>query len=201
MAGFSVNVSKTDLAEVERTMTGIKNGYPKVVSRSLNRTLTGVRTDAVKEIGKVITPRAKTIRSTFTIKKASFRNLTAAVKSTGGPLPLIEYKARATKKGVTVQVKKKSSRSLWPGAFIATMPSGHKGIFSRKKPPYRTNRSPKLPWKRFPRKFRLEIHEQFGPRVPDIMENAEVINPILQKAWDRLLRELNHQIDFELSKL
>jgi hypothetical protein len=201
MAGFSVKVSKTDLAEVERTMTGIKNGYPKVVSRSFNRTITGVRTDSVREIQKVITPKAKTIRSTFTIKKASFRNLRAAVKSTGRPLPLIEYSARATKRGVTVQVKKKSVRTLWPGAFIATMPSGHKGIFSREKPPYRTDKSTKLPWARFPRKFRLKIHEQWGPRVPDIMENAEVIKPILQKAWDRLLKELNHQIDFELNKL
>lgn len=204
MAGFSVEVSKTDLADVERALTGIKNGYAKVVSRSLNRTLTGVRTDAVREVQKVITPTAKTIRATFTMIKASTRKLAAAVKSSGMALPLIEYKARASKKGVTVQVKKKSKRSLISGAFIATMKSGHKGVFLReytdKRRPVKKAR-PGVPYAAMPRKYRLPIKELYGPGVPDILSNDSVMKPILKKADERLHKELGNQLNYELSKL
>ena len=200
MSGFSVKVDENDLAEVERSLIGIKNGYPKVVTRSLNKTLTGVRTDSIKEIRKIITPKAKVIRDTFKLDKANYRNLSATVKSVGGPLPLIKYNARQTKRGVTIQIKKKSARSLFPNAFIATVKK-HKGIFSREKPPYRTDKSNKIPWAKFPRKYRLPISEKFGPRVPDIMENAGVMKPILEKAWVRLKKELDHQLTYEMSKL
>jgi hypothetical protein len=204
MTGYSVEVSKTDLAEVERALTGIKNGYAKVVSRSLNRTITGVRTDAVREIQMVITPTAKTIRATFTMIKASPRKLTAAVKSSGNALPLIEYRARATKKGVTVQVKKKSKRSLISRAFIATMKSGHKGVFFRD---YIFNLYPArkarhgVAYATMPRKYRLPIEELYGPGVPDILSNDSVMKPILKKANERLHKELGNQLNYELSKL
>ena len=195
-----VKVDENDLAEVKRTLIGIKNGYPKVVTRSLNNTLKGVRTDAVREIQKVITPKAKVIRKTFKFKKANYQSLDAAVISVGGPLPLFEYAVKQTKKGVTVRVKKgRGKRSFFPGAFVATMPSGHKGVFSRAKPPYRTNRSNKIPWKRFAkRQYRLPIEQLYGPRVPDILENATVMEPILKKAWDRLEKELERQVGHEM---
>lgn len=205
MAGFSVEVNRSDLAEVERTLTGVKNGYSKVVSRSLNRTITGVRTDSVKEIQNVITPKATVIRKTFKMVKATKVSLIAAVKSSGGPLPLIHYKARQTKRGVTVQVKKKSSRALFPGAFIATMPkSKHVGVFQRE---YKDKRLPAkkartgLAYGALPKKYRLPIKQLYGPRVPDIMENTDVMKPILKKAGDRLQKELNSQLNFEMSKL
>ena len=54
MARFRIEINKQDLAKVESAMTGIKNGYKKVLVRSLNKTITGVRTDAVREIGKLL---------------------------------------------------------------------------------------------------------------------------------------------------
>ena len=200
MSGFSVKVDENDLAKVRIAMMGIKNGYPKVVTRSLNKTLTGVRTDSVREIQKVITPNAKIIRDTFKLEKANYAKLSATIKSIGKPLPLLAYKANQTKKGVTVQVEKASARVLFHGAFIATVKK-HKGVFQRKKPPYRTKRSNKLPWKRFAEKYRLPIEEKFGPKVPDIMGRAEVMKPILEKARIRLKKELDHQLDLALGKL
>jgi len=33
------------------------------------------------------------------------------------------------------------------------------------------------------------------------MENAEVMKPVLEKAWVRLKKELDRQLNYELSKL
>lgn len=206
MAGFEININKADLAEVEKLMRGVKNGYPTVVSSGINKTLTGVRTDSVKEIQKDITPKAKIIRKTFKIHKASKVKLKAAITCTGGFLPLYHYKAKQTKKGVSVKVSKRGKRTLWRGAFIATMKSGHTGVFTREKPPYKTNKSPKLPWKRFGffaghSYGRLPIREIFGPRIPGIMGKDEVMQPILIKAGDRLQKEIDTRLNYELSKL
>ena len=202
MAGFEIKIDKEELENVKKTLAGIKNGYTSVVVRALNKTITGVQTDSVAEVSKIITPTKTAIRKTFKLKKANYRQVSAAVRSTGKPIPLINYKARQTaKKGVTVQIYKKGERESWPYSFIATMRSGHKGVFSREKPPYKTNKSKKLPWKRLSPKYRLPINEKFGPTIPDIMKRDSVMNPILQKASNRLTKEIDSSLKFELSKL
>lgn len=201
MSGFSVKIDKEDLAKVDSAMTGIKNGYAKVVVRSLNKTITGVRADAVKEIQKEITPKAKVIRDTFILEKANYANLSASVKSTGWPLPLINYLARAVKAGVSFQVFKRSGRSTLKGGFIATMKSGHKGVFWREYKDTSGYQAKKSVKRELPKKYRLPIRQRYGPAVPSVLEQDKVMDPILVKAGDRLSKELDHQLEFEMSKL
>lgn len=203
MAGISVKINKEDLANVESAMNGIKNGYAKVLVRSLNKTITGVRTDAVKEIGKEITPKAKIIRSTFKLFKANYANLSASVKSTGWPIPLIHYLARQVKKGVSYKVRKQAQgRLILKHAFIATMKSGHKGVFWRKYKGTPTKKvKPNFQYGVLPERYRLPIKQRYGPSIPDIVGDDKQMKPILDKAGDRLSKELDHQLDYELSKL
>lgn len=203
MAGIKIKIDRTDLAAVETAMSGIKNGYKKILVRSLNKTITGVRTDAVSEIRKEITPKAKIIRDTFKLQKANYVKLSASVKSTGWPIPLIDYKARPVKRGVTFQVRQSASRSLLPGAFIATMNSGHKGVFWRE---YRDSHhagviKKKVRYGALPVRYRLPIRQRYGPAVPSVMESDKVMKPILEKAGNRLSKEIDHQLEFEMSKL
>ena len=81
------------------------------------------------------------------------------------------------------------------------MKSGHKGVFSREKPPYKTSKNKKLPWKRLNPKYRLPINQKFGPMIPDIMKRDSVMNPILKEAGNRLVKEIGSSLKFELSKL
>lgn len=203
MARIKVKIDRSDLAAVDAAMSGIKNGYKKILVRSLNKTITGVRTDAVSKIRKEITPKAKIIRDTFKLDKANYTKMTASVKSTGWPIPLIDYKARAVKRGVTFQVRQAASRSLLPGAFIAIMTSGHKGVFWRE---YRDTHhagiiKKKVRYGALPVQYRLPIRQRYGPAVPTIMESEKVMKPILKKAGDRLSKEIDHQLEFEMSKL
>ena len=102
MTQLKLEISKSDLASVKRMLSGVKAAIPRVIQQSVNRTLSGVRTDATNEVAKVITPTKKKIRSTMTIKKMTAADGSAFVRCTGGPLNLINFKARPTNKGVTV---------------------------------------------------------------------------------------------------
>jgi len=212
--GFAIELNKADLANVQIALAGVKNGASRVLSRAINKTLDGVRTDSVNEIAKEITPTKKTIRGTFTVKKTSVSNLEGRTYSRGKPLGLIHYSARQTKKGVSVKVKRSGKRAIILGAFIAKA-KGATNVFWRhyhgpKKGTRTAWRSSgrsggqyegAFPYGALPRKYRLPIERLTGPRIPDSMGNTKVIVVILSAANIRLDKNLKNQLDYELSKL
>lgn len=190
MATFSIKIDQGDLNRVRNMLDGIKKAPDKVFVRALNKTLTGVKTDASAKVREDLNVTKKAVDATIKIQRASTKNMTAALHSTGKPLPLIAFTGtRQTKKGVSVLVKKRTPRSVIPGTFIRTMPkTGHKGVFWRAKSGGRI--APRLP-----------ISERFGPRVPDILSNEPVMKDVLQKADARLHKNIDHELKYELSKL
>ena len=92
-------------------------------------------------------------------------------------LPVIFYNGvRQTKKGVTVKMRKDKGRKLFRGAFISTMPSGHKGSFRRKG------------------KARLPVLELRGPSVQSIF--VEKL-PVIEKQSTQILeRVYNSELNF-----
>jgi hypothetical protein len=210
MAAFTIKIDEADLLNVQSMLGGIKGLPERVTVRALNKTLTGVKTDASAEIRTVITAKKAAVDETFKISKATTGNMTAAISSTGKPLALIDYSSRQTKKGVSVQVRKDRTRKIVPGAFIAVMTntskrgetSEHKGVFWRKwhsgsKKPV----NPQMTYAALPRQYRLKIKELYGPRVPDIMSNEPVMKNVLSKAGLRLHNNLQHETDYEFSKI
>jgi len=198
--GFAIELNKADLANVQIALAGVKNGASRVLSRAINKTLDGVRTDSVNEIAKEITPTKKTIRGTFTVKKTSVSNLEGRTYSRGKPLGLIHYSARQTKKGVSVQVKRSGKRAIILGAFIAKA-KGAENVFWRQWHGAKKKARPGFPYGALPAKYRLPIERLTGPRIPDIMGNTKVIGVILSAANVRLDKNLKNQLDYELSKL
>ncbi len=216
---FKIKINENDLRKVHLMLSDFKGASERVFVRSLNKTLTGVKTDSSTAIRAVITAKKAAVDETFKISKAATGKMTAIIASTGKPLALIDYSARQTNKGVSVQVRKDRSRKVVPGAFMATMKSGHKGVFWRKyhegakvkmnKTEAAINRSGYV-WseklKRYiaiaqlPKAYRLPMEERFGPRIPDIMGNDPVMQKILVQAGQRLKDNLDHETDYELSK-
>ena len=197
---FSIQLDKAALAEVKVALAGVKNGASRVLSRAINKTLDGVRTDSVKEISKDITPKASVIRGTFTVKKTSVSNLEGRTSSKGKPLGLIHYLANQTKKGVSVKVKRAGKRSVIPGAFIVKA-KGATNVFWREYRGPKKKPVPGFPYGVLPQPYRFKIHRLTGPRVPDIMDKPEVMKEILSAADVRLDKNLANQIDYELSRL
>jgi hypothetical protein len=197
---LKMEIDRADMDKVHAMLGDLKGAPDAVFRRAVNKTLDGIKTEAVNAIAEEITPTKTAIRKTFTTKKAG---VDAWVRSRGGPLNLINYKARQTKDGVTVQIGKKDKRVLFPSAFISVAKAGGttKAFFSRLKPPYKTKASPKLPWKRFaPKHMRLPIRSLSGPAIPDIWKRKPVFDKVQAAGVARLSVNIDREINYELSK-
>jgi hypothetical protein len=172
-----------------------------VIQQSVNRTLTGVRTDATNEVANVITPTKTAIRKTMTVKKMTQADGTAYVRCMGAPLNLIEFRARQTQKGVTVQVLKTSPRTLLKHAFIATMKSGKKLVIWRQYEGPRRPWDKHVPYGKLPKKYRLPVEGLTSLAIPDVMGHEPTMNKILDLGDNRLQKNLKDRLNYEVSKL
>jgi len=178
--------------EIQGDLKKIGKGSRKVAIRSLNKTLPGVRTDLTREIRKEVTLGAKEIRSIIKVFKAHAdkARVEGAVMVEGEKrFSLMKYrpKPRQTKLGVKVKVKPQSSPALLRHAFIATMKSGHEGVF----------------WRRYKGEggTRLPIHERFGPHIATTARYDHVISNVLTDAAYRYYKTFSGELDRELEKV
>ena len=126
------------------------------VRRALRRAGTTALRDMKAEASKRIRQRkrlkvsavSKALVPAKPLGKAEEGQWTLRVR--GNPVPLIAYPNRQTKKGTSVEVNR-GKRSLVAHAFVATMATGHKGIFLRRG------------------EQRLPIVERFGSRPVDAL--------------------------------
>lgn len=197
---MNIQINQGDLFRVHAMLSGIKNGVPRVIMRSVNKTMPGVRTDIVAEVRKSQNVKAGAVRKQIKVNKASVTDLRASVDvgrdAFGRPvygrglgLPIIGYSGpRQTKKGVTVEIRKGQGRKLVKGAFVATMKSGHKGVFKRRG-------SSRL-------RDRVEpIKELFTTSVPDALSNGPALATVMVKGQVRLDKNINHETDYLLSQI
>ena len=204
-----ITIDKTDLLSVENSMKAIKAGAPDAIRFATNDSLAALKTASSREVRKTVTAKATPVNKSLTIKKMFKSDLNANITCTGKPLPLINYKYSVTVKGVKVQVKIPGSLELIRHSFIAIMKSRHKGIFWRKKnirsatPKWPVGKKRKLP---SPvkgsslEKYQNPITERYGPRIPDVLSNDKVMNPILQEASDRYDARLEYHTEWLLDK-
>lgn len=102
------------------------------------------------------------------------------------PLPLIAFGARQTTRGVSVEVTK-GKRMIIAHAFIATMQSGHRGVFMRQGNKQIMRRG------RYKGKARQPIKERFTASVasalagvaPRVLERGE---SVFRSTFSRMLR-------------
>ncbi len=121
---------KADIADALKAFDVAIEDAAKAIPRALNKTARTARAQAAREIRSAgYGMKVAAIKKAISIRKASRSELTAMLKANGRPIPLIQYGARQTKAGVTVAVL--NGRKLIKSAFIATMPTGHKGVFLR----------------------------------------------------------------------
>lgn len=208
-AGIKVGINERNLSSAIQHLTGIKNGLPLAIMRAINRTLSGVKTDAQKAVKEHVTLPMKHIRPAFYVRKASKNNMAGYVAAAMNYKPaLIDYRVRPKtpyrkarwlsvgrsggsvweaggrrpKKGVSGQIFSQGRRQVFPGSFVQEMASGHVGIFRRTS------------------KDRLPIRELFGPSVPDVLRQPDVLSAVEAKAQERLNARLDHEVQYLLSK-
>ena len=220
MTELNLKLGAGDIANVKLMLGALSKSTGTVIQQAVNRTLTGVRTDATNVISSVITPTKATIRKTMTVKKMTASDGNAFVKCSGKPLNLIHFKARQTQKGVTVQILKNSGRALIHHAFKMKYNNPKEGVTElvvRREPdniPYRTKRVMKggtYKWYRhLPKEnvrgkgtpnYRGPLEYLYSMSVPDVMDWDPHMSEILRLGKARLKKQLDIRLNYELSKL
>lgn len=202
--GVELKVDQATLKELENTLRHIPKGAPKALSRSINKGLTGGRTEMVKATREILNVKAKKVRDQIKIKKASVSRLSGIMTSKGQPLNLINFGARQTKKGVSVQVLKKNPRETIPHAWIGTGEHNNRLVFMRQRTPenapyiFTKKVRPGVKYGALPDKYRLPMESKTGPRLQDIEGRDEVMGRVQDEASSRLMNEMNRQIDLLL---
>ena len=124
-----------DVKAVQRELEALKPRIAeRVIVASLNRAITGVRTEAVKELQRVFALRARGLRNRLRIRKATRVSPEAAiyVKRDYDP-PLSYFRPKWKQRqpvGATVQLRA-GQRITVPGAFVASTRYDRPGVFRR----------------------------------------------------------------------
>lgn len=185
---------RADVKGITAGLTRYVGEQQKAVVRALNKTAMQARTEAVRSVrDEGYTIKASAIRRSFTIKKARAGQLVVMLTATGRPITLINYGARTTKSGVSVNVK--NGRKMLRHAFIATMQNGHKGVFERiGKEHKKVKRNGKTI------RSGLPVKELFGPSIPQSLANDAVNKAIMAKIRQKFPQILKHELAFIASK-
>lgn len=128
-------VAKWDRSQIAALETGPLKGALKRALRKAGQTaLRDMRSEASKRIRARKRIKASYIARALTLRRPSggdIASMSWALDVSGEAVPLIAYPARQVKKGVSVEVNR-GKRTIIKGAFVATMKSGHKGVFRRR---------------------------------------------------------------------
>lgn len=160
----------------QRLLAGIPKGIETATMRAFNRAIQQGRTVATKETTKQYTAKAKDIRPTFKMYRASGSNLEASLVSTGSRLPLTKFKytpmqdtTGANRKQIRVGVKKGGLKPLgnmfvWKGKIMHRL-----GDTS------------------------LPIQQKFGASVPVMLNNDEVVDAVEEVMMESVSKRLEHE--------
>lgn len=175
-------VVKHNLAGVTLAYKDLADKYVnRAVVGALNKMATTVRAEAARKIGREYNIKIGAAKSQMWITRATKGQLTASIRVSGRPIPLVEFDARRVGRGVSVKVK--GARKVVAGAFIATMKTGHTGVYVREAAGGR-------------RVGRLPIRQLFSLSLPVAFTQKQIMDALLAVASARFAETLRQEVRF-----
>jgi len=203
---MSVEISRLDMAALDRILIGTKNGAVPVLVRALNRTLTSVKSRAAREVAADLNVTQARIKKNFVKShNATWTNPTAGFVAQGKPLGLVDFiGTRQVRRGVSAKVKKSGTREIIRHAFKSILWAGKEDVGQRiyegeRKPPRGTY--PYTSYRALPFEYRWPVKRLTGPRIEDELGKPSVIGAVMAHANERLDVILEHELNYELSRL
>lgn len=153
-----------------------KNARVELV-RGLNAGGDVVRTAVVRDLAEQSGAKYGAVRKTLATVRASESRLSYGLEGTGEFIPLMDFGAKKSSKGVTAAPWGRAQ--FFQGAFIVKMKSGHEGVFSR---------VPGL----------KKIKELWGPAIPREMTRGDTLQHFEESAatvvMPRIMTRINKLI-------
>lgn len=212
MAYTEIRINEADLQAAQQFFNQLGNESDTALYRAINKTLTGVKTDAADIVYQDLNLTKTRIKKNMKIRKAFAKQLNGSFISIGKPINLASFGGtRQTKKGLSVKVKRAGTRSIIRHAFLwerATQ-SGTmaKTAFWRDYTGERA-KPPKLgpvPTKRYGilkgRADRYRTIETLqGPRIEDILGKPANLTLLNKKAGERFVKNAEHEVDYIMDR-
>lgn len=178
---FGLRYADTDL---QRAIVALGDRSAKAVARALNRSAVSTRTVMQRLVRDDVKLKSRDVGDQMRVEKArpTQDGLQARVIISGARIPLFDFGARQTARGVSANTG--GGRKVYKGSFIATMKSGHKGVFERKT---RGKGSKRLP-----------IIEKFGPSLPHVFMKHIPAGLVAGEA--SMQKNLAHEISYALKQ-
>lgn len=191
-----VQVSVNGLDAISITLGQQSQAVKKAAVRAMNRGMAAGRTIMTKSISQDTGLKSGTVRDALVYQQASFSQPEASLAASLKRIPLIEFNAKdsgvnrgtgrrsnavirgvrsRTGSGVTYKLPTGAGRI--PDAFIATMASGHRGVFVRAG------------------RGRLPIRERFGPSIGHVFSKYRA--DALARVIEMFQKNFGHELEVE----
>jgi len=187
-----VEIDSAQLSRIKALLGDLAEEAPKVLTRSINKTLGNCLTYTSKITRETYKIKAKRIKQDQTIQRATFSAPQGYLRFKSKRISLMSFGAKQLKAGVSYQIKKKGGRKKIEGAFIAPGRNANMLVFVRKnrkggKPKPRTN------YAALPRDLRYPIIHKRGPSVATMVE--ENLPKIEQYNGERMEFNVNAEVE------
>lgn len=195
---------KTDITGALRKFKLTKTEGRKAIQRAINKTGMTARANASQNIRAAgYNIKASAIKRALVIRRATGDELTAILRASGRPIPLIAYGARQSKSGVVVKVK--NGQATIKHGFIATMPSGHRGVFVRVETEAQGRELglhlASHGMSAGKSRHGLPIRQLFGPSIPAAFANETVREATIAAIHERFPVVLDQELNYLRMKL
>lgn len=167
----NINVKFNGVKQFQKALKSREAQVERKAQQALNRTLIRSRTQMTNAIGEKLNLKKKTIRDLISLQKANKNTgLIGRLIVKSKPVPLIEYKAKQNRKGVSFKLYRNRPRHLIRSAFISNDRRGRESVFRRET------------------RARLKIKPLYGTRIVDVANDSK--GKIQKFALDYIKREL-----------
>lgn len=197
MIGFRVEIREEELQD---RLGALSNKANLVMARAANRAITNAKKNVKKEVNEKYYINQRDVGKTIQIIKANRNEPTARLISKDVHPNLVKFHVKPEEKQVPRKGKKMKpyKASVKRGgrvkaitsrgknkAFIATMNNGFTGLFIRKDAS---------------KGIVGNIKGIYGPSVPQIIGNKEIMNKVQAETEQMLLKRIDHEINLILKK-
>lgn len=165
----------------DKVLRAMQNAAKKAGGDAL-RTLRTASSRAVRERKRMKLSDVSKGFKLYYPKTAALSEMEWRLDITAKPTPIAQYPHRQTRKGVSVSINK-GTRKLIQGAFVATMKSGHTGVFVRRG------------------SARLPIKELFTTKLTDVFENEDVVPELYSKARSVFVESFSRLTKLEFDRI
>lgn len=197
---FSVQIPPGQIASAKELLSGIKDGYPRAMTRALNYGARQAKSLTAKQLKALITADPERIDKSLTVSKANYSTLTSSLTVYGKAIPLFRFDVAfmypTVTGGVTANIFKSGGGKLaLKHAFIAKMENGHVGVFYRSGPKTKVGRG------KYEGQLKQRIYESFGPNAATAFERTPgVETEIIDQSATNFEKEFLRQVDFLLAQ-